>query len=160
MRRRTLLASGGIAAMGLLGGCVGAPRETPPRLGWVGVHNYSSEARRFRVEILREADVVHESTHEIEGRSEDTIPGEVLECTWGEEPGPYTIRARVDGGEWVEQSIADAIEDDPTMEDPDCVVTTVQYMMGISETFTFRVRDTCGAVSGFDGGCSFANSET
>lgn len=160
MRRRTVLASTGLATAGLYSGCLERSGDPPARLGWVGVDNYSPDRHRFRVEVLRGETTVQESTHEIAGRSDDTVHGAVLECTWGDERGPYTVRARVDGGEPSARSIEDAVADDSTMEAPDCVVATVQYELGNSESFTFRIRDSCEAVPTFDGGCAFANADS
>lgn len=164
MRRRALLASVGSVATVTSSGCLGFLDEgsdPSPRLGWVAVSNYTPEPRRFRVEIERDGSVVHESTHEVAGKTEGEVTGEVLECTWGDARGPYTLRGQVDGGGWVERAVEDAVAEKASIEGtPDCVIVDGVYGRDGSDGFAFEVQDWCEDVPGYDGGCSFANSTT
>lgn len=161
MKRRPFLASIGVTTAGLGSGCLERLRgrsSPPPRLGWVSVSNYSADPQQFQVEIHRDGELVHESTHEVAGKPPERIPGDVLECTWGEERGPYTLRGRVAGTGWVERSVEDALSSDGGT--PDCVVAEGVYGRGNSENFAFEVVPDCGGVPTYEGGCAFANSNS
>ncbi len=77
--------------------------------------------------------------------------GEALECTWGDTEGTYRIRSRIDESEWVERSVADAI--DGTV---DCVTVRVSYG-DLGDTLDVFIRENCDDVPTYDGGCAFAN---
>lgn len=161
MQRRAFLASVGLSTLTVSAGCLDSVRDAfaqPPRLGLVAVTNENSEPQRFQIQIERDGEQVHESTHHVEGKTERIIPGDVLECTWGDARGPYTLRGRVNETEWVEQSVADALT--TYEENPDCVIAEAIYGRGTSENFVFGVHPNCESVPTYTGGCSFANSNS
>lgn len=161
MRRRSFLTLLGVSSVALSSGCVERLRGegSHPKLGWVAVKNYHPEPQHFDVQILRGGTVVHESSHDIEGKPEERIPGAVLECTWGDDPGTYTLRGRLVDGEWTERSVAQAIDESATLDDAtECVIADGAYARYGSHQFTWRVQDWCEEVSTYDGGCTFANS--
>lgn len=155
MQRRQVLAALGLTAVSGGAGCTAPLRAvttSPPRLGWMAVANYSPKPHRFRIEIERDGERVHESTHRLEGKPEGRIPGEVLDCTWGEAPGPYTFRGRVDESDWIERTVADALASYEGT--PDCVIARAVYRSELG----FEVSPGCDGVSSYDGGCGFANA--
>jgi len=161
MRRRALLASCGFAAVAASSGCLSLTSAPPPKLGYVVVANYDTAPHRFQVQVLREETVVHDSTHDLAAATEQdsgAVVGssEVLECTWGAEPGPYVVRARVEGGEWIEQAVAETIEDS-SMEGVECVTGKVGYEQPGHSGLRVAIRDNCEDVPNYDGGCAFAN---
>lgn len=167
-RRRTYLNALGTAAVACSGGCLSGVRSSlspPARLGWVAVGNYSADPQRCEVQVVRAGTVVHESSHEIPGREEDRRYGDVLDCTWGDERGPYTLRGRVAGGEWAEVALDEAF-DDPSV---DCVIaegrlhfsTPAGRLAYEADGFSWWPQDDwCDSVPSYEGGCPFANEET
>lgn len=99
----------------------------------------------------RDGALVHESSHSIQGRDDYINHGDVLDCTWGNTAGKYSIRVRIDGNNWIEQSVDDAI--DGTVE---CVTIRITYG-DIGGGLDIFVRENCEAVSEYPDGCKFAN---
>lgn len=138
MRRRALLASAGASMAALTGGCLGTVRDAlhSARLGWLGVTNYDSDPHRFRVQVRRDGELVHDSTRRIRGGSDDA--GEGIECTWDEGDGPYHLMGRVDGGQWVQRSVDAALDGAP-----DCATARAVYDDHDSGELAFHVRAGC-----------------
>lgn len=159
--RRSFLTAFGASAVVLSSGCIEEIRgeaSSPPQLGWVAVKNYHPEAHRFDAQIIRAGSVVHEASHEVAGKTGGRIPGEVLECAWGAESGPFTLRGRVDDREWVEQSVANAIDNNATMDGTtSCVIAEGAYAQYGDHKFAWQIQDWCGEVSTYNGGCSFTD---
>jgi len=158
--RRSFLASLGASTVVLSSGCVDGIRggSSRPRLGWLAVKNYHPGPQRIEIQVLREESVVHESSHEIAGKQGGRIPGDVLECTWGDDPGPYVLRGRLAGGEWRERSVARTIEDSAVMDETtECVIAEGAYARYGSHRLSWLIQGWCGEVPSYDGGCSFAN---
>ena len=154
MRRRSVLTSIGLGTAVGSAGCVGRFANTDgssSRIGWIGVANYDDSPHEFGVHVTRGGSAVHESVHSVRAKEDDTIPGEVLECTWGKTEGTYRIRSRVDDGEWVERSVGDAI-DGPV----DCVTVRVVYDE-FREGLNVLFAEDCDQVPTYDGGCAFVN---
>ncbi|WP_157231412.1 hypothetical protein [Halostagnicola larsenii] len=126
--------------------------DSSSRIGWVGVNNYDTESHRFSVQVERDGSIVHESSHTIRGSEDNVIPGEAVDCTWGDAAGTHRIRARVDGNEWVEQSVDEAIDGSV-----DCVTARVNYGNLRSVALDIFIRENCDAVPEYNGGCAFAN---
>lgn len=122
MYRRALLTSIGATAS-LSAGCLSSleDRLNPSvRLGWLAAHNFDTEPHLFELKVERDGTKVHDSSHEIEPREGDSVDGAVAECDWGSTPGDYTVFARIDGGEWVAESVTEfAMSIDG---DADCVI--------------------------------------
>ncbi|WP_433623949.1 hypothetical protein [Halomicrococcus sp. NG-SE-24] len=167
MNRRSFAASAGLAALAFGTGCVDTLRDAfgrPPRLGWLAVSNYSHEPQRFQIQIERAGETIHDSTHRVEGYPETrqgevaTIPDDVVDCTWEDARGPFTLRGRVGDAEWVERPIdEDRSSDEGTA---DCVVADAEYGRIHSENVVFSVSPRCREVPTYEGGCSFANSDS
>jgi hypothetical protein len=159
VRRRDFLALAATSSVGLSSGCLDLIRGSSPshpQLGWVAVENYHPDQQRLEIEIEREDTVVHESRHELAGKPESRIPGAVLECTWGDEPGPYTLRGRIADGDWVERVVDHTIDE----ETPKCVIAEGAYARYGSTEFGWLIQDWCEEVPSYQGGCSFANSNS
>lgn len=154
----------GTSTVTLSSGCVdliSGESNTPPRLGWVAVKNYHSDPQRIEIQIEREDTVVHESSHEIDGKPAGSIPGDVVECTWGDDPGPYVLRGRVAGGEWVERAITRVIDESASMDGTtECVIAEGAYGRYDSPRFGWLIQDWCAEVPTYEGGCTFANSDS
>jgi hypothetical protein len=161
--RRELLAALGAGAVSLSSGCaglIGGDATPRPKLGWVVVKNYHSAPQRFEVRIERGDALVHESEHEVDGKPPGRIPGDVLECTWGSDPGSYVLRGRVADSEWVERSVARVIDESESMDGTEeCVIAEGAYGKYGSPRFGWLVQDWCGEVPTYEGGCAFANSD-
>lgn len=159
MQRRRFLAGIGTVTTGMITGCLdsfGGTDEGETQLGWFAVNNHGTEPRTFELRVVRDDEQVHSSTADIPGATEPTIPGHVAECTWGDSHGKYTVAARVEGGEWAEQSLSENLP-----EDVDCVFASADYARFESGDFSFQTNENstldCTDVGGFEGGCSFAN---
>lgn len=154
MKRRALLATLGTAASAATGGCLGSIADrldTTVQLGWFGAHNFDTDPHEFELRVERGGDVVHESAHEVEGFEDPVAHGAVADCTWGDEPGGYTISARVDGGEWVSREISEI--DELYENDIDCATAEVRYR---NESTELYFQTGCDRVDRYDGGCGFA----
>jgi len=164
LRRRTFLTGLGAGAVSLSGGCLdllGGESDAHPKLGWVVVKNYHPDPQHFEVQIKREDTVVHESSHEVDGKPAERIPGDVLECTWGNDPGSYILRGRVADGEWVERSTTQVIDESASMDGTtECIIAEGAYGKYGSHRFGWLVQDWCEEVPTYEGGCSFANSNS
>lgn len=155
MKRRALLASLGAATATTTAGCLSSIEDhldTTVRLGWLGAHNFDTEPHAFDLRVERNGETVHESSHEVEEREDPVVHGAVADCTWGDAPGDYTVRARVDGGEWAARELSEI--DEAYEGDVDCVVSKVEYREGRVEIL---IRGGCDRVDSYDGGCAFAN---
>ncbi len=124
----------------LSGGCLGTVRDAlhSVRLGWLGVTNYDSDPHRFRIQVRRDGDLVHDSTRRIRGGTETVAPGEGIECTWDEGDGSYHLMGRIDGGQWVERSVDAALDGTP-----DCATARAVYDDLDSGELAFYVRAGC-----------------
>lgn len=154
MKRRSILASVGVGLAASSAGCVESARDvldSSSRIGWVGVSNYDTEPHQFVVQIKRDGSIVHESSRTIRGSEDNVVPGEAIDCTWGDAAGTHRIRARIDGNEWVEQSVDEAIDGSVG-----CVTARVSYG-DLRETLDIFIRENCDRVPRYNGGCAFAN---
>ena len=135
-------------------GCVEFVRDTidsSSTIGWLGVDNYDTEPHQFEVQVKRDGTFVHESSHTIQERGANVVHGDDVDCTWGDTAGAYRIRARIDGTDWVEQSVADAV--DGTVG---CVTARVTYG-DRGDSLDIFIRENCEEVPDYPGGCEFAN---
>lgn len=73
--------------------------------------------------MIRDGTLVHDSSHEIQSRDRNFINEAVADCDWGSTPGDYTVRARVDGNDWIEESITEFL----TSRDTDYAVEAAEY---------------------------------
>lgn len=144
MQRRSVVTTLGILTAGGSGGCLSRVREAvnpTVQLGWFGVHNADTESsHRFGLEVERDGEIVHSSSHTVEAAREyegggQHNDGAVAECEWGSTPGDYTVRVRVDGNEWVEESVTEFA----TSRDADCVVADAEFR----STLTINLKDEC-----------------
>ena len=103
MNRRTLLAFGGLAAVGGLAGC-SAPTDAG-REGVVLTHvelgNGTDEPRTFDVLVRHDGDVVHWAAHEVGVGTGGEMGGRVVELDGPDEPGRVVVLVRV-GETWRE----------------------------------------------------------
>lgn len=150
MRRRALLASLGATTATLSTGCLTAVEErlTPSaQLGWFGAHNFDTEPHLFDLQVNRDGTRVHRSSHEIRARDGNYVHHAVADCEWGSTTGEYTVRARVDGNDWVEASLTEFV----SSNDADCVVANAEYH---DDGLWFSLLDECN--QDWDGKCEFA----
>lgn len=154
MKRRALLAALS-ATTSLGGGCLSPVREwTDPsaQLGRFGASNAdTTSSHRFELAVERDGDVVHRSSHELEPAVETEpnrirVTQAVAECEWGSTSGDYTVRARVDGRDWVQKSVTEYA----TSKDVDCVMAWAEY----HSSFLLDLRWPCEREY-YDGLCSF-----
>ncbi|MFC7131895.1 hypothetical protein ACFQJ3_01930 [Salinibaculum sp. GCM10025337] len=157
MRRRSVIAILGMLTAGTSSGCISSIRDAvnpTAQLGWFGVHNADTESsHRFVLEVERDGEVVHSSSHTVDAAREyegggQHNDGAVAECEWGSTPGDYTVRVRVDDGEWVEASVTEFA----TSRDVDCVVADAEYR----STLTIYLKEGCDR-DGYGRMCSFTN---
>jgi hypothetical protein len=105
MNRRELLASVGAAGTGLVAGCSDGPLPYVGEVVLNGVFINNHEDERHEVRVVVETDeethtdrtVVCDTPTERDGTT--YLGGAILSCTWPDNPGQYTVRARHDG-EW------------------------------------------------------------
>jgi hypothetical protein len=155
MRRRSLLTALG-GATTLNAGCLSAIEEwsTPAtRLGWFGATNADTQSsHRFELAVERDGERVHYSAYELQP-AEQTEPNRtritqaVAECEWGSTKGDYTVRARVDGGDWVEKSVTEYA----ASNDVECAIASAEY----DSSFDLRLRWPCQGREYYDGLCPF-----
>ncbi|WP_293030969.1 hypothetical protein [Natronococcus sp.] len=134
MDRRTLLSAGSTVVAALGAGCsslIGWNDPPPVQLVGFSLHNADTESsHRFDAEVLQDGEVVHASTHEIRAAREidggdQHNYGTLLDCEWGSTKGDYAVRARVDGDDWVTESIPELVE--AREVDDDCVLVDATY---------------------------------
>ena len=115
LTRRRLLAAGGVAAAGAVAGCSSSQAsedgdDNPTDgtvLGDVSVENLHGEEHTVDVMIEFDDEIVHWSTHRLDG----TEPGTELERDWPDEPG--TIRLTVRHNEGSTTHVTPAMWNDP-----------------------------------------------
>lgn len=154
MNRRSLLGTAGAAAVFGTAGCLETIglREPEMTLGWYGVTNYTTESVALDVRVERDGEVVHEETYDVEGRADGRLGGEVVECTWDDVAGAYTVYAREEDSEWVSKSLSEI--DDDLLRTGECVLAEALYR---GHTIEFWLRDRCDRIAAYRGGCSFVN---
>jgi len=154
VKRRALLAALGVASTTTTAGCLDSMTDrldTTVQLGWLGAHNFDTDPHQFHFRVERGGEVVHQSTHEVAAYEDPVVHSAVADCTWGDEPGGYTISARVDEGEWVSRDISEI--DEAYENDVDCAIADVYYR---DETTKIYFQTSCDRVDHYDGGCGFA----
>ena len=157
MRRRGFVTIFGMLSAVVSVGCLSSVREVvnpTAQLGWFGVHNADTDSsHRFDLEVERDGDLVHSSSHTVEAAREyegggQHNDGAVAECEWGNTPGDYTVRVRVDGNEWVEESVTEFA----TSRDVECVVADAEFR----STLTIHLKEGCDR-NEYDRMCSFTS---
>ena len=157
MRRRDFVKTLSILIAVGSGGCLSHIQETvnpTTQLGWFGVHNADRDSsHRFDLEVERDGNIVHSSSHTVEAAREYERGGQhndgaVAECDWGSTSGDYTVRVRVDDSEWVEESVTDFA----TSRDVECVVADAEFR----STLTIHLKEGCNQ-EGYDQMCSFTS---
>lgn len=157
MKRRALL--GTVSAVGAVGltGCLDfVPLgESATKLGRLSVANFDTDnMHTIEVRIERDDSIVHESTHTIDKAEENMAESAVVDCTWEDVAGRYTVAARVSGAtEWVSFDLLDEVGDSP-----DCVIARVQYgefpTSPDASSLTIAVRERCDEIgTNYVGGC-------
>jgi hypothetical protein len=110
--RRQVVAGGAAVGVGLLAGCLGGDGEGGnqlesgsggsdgggSRLAYVRVANWDALSHTFHVLVERDGDIVHWSSHELDGKGSD-IPTETVDTSWADGPGSFVISVRVDDSE-------------------------------------------------------------
>ncbi|WP_197075855.1 hypothetical protein [Halostagnicola sp. A56] len=84
-------------------------------------------------------------------RDGNILSGTAVNCTWGNTAGTHRISAKIDDSDWIEQSVAEAIDGSVG-----CVTARVTYGDG-SDTLDIFIRENCDDVPEYNGGCEFAN---
>jgi hypothetical protein len=111
--RRQLVGGLTAAGVGLLAGCLGGDGEggnqleggdgsggSGSRLAYVRVANWDGLSHTFHVLVERDGDIVHWSSHELDGKGSE-IPTETVDTSWADDPGSFVISVRVDDSdEW------------------------------------------------------------
>lgn len=148
MRRRALLATLGSAMTVSTAGCLDTVADSlddPIRLARLAVLNFDSRAHQFDLRVDRDGETVHRSSHQLRGKDDGRVYGEVADCTWGSTPGTYQIAARVDGGGWTRRPLADV--DDGWRNTIECATAEVWYE---TEDIWIRLQDDCGRLTELD----------
>jgi hypothetical protein len=93
--------------------------EGQTKLGTVHLANQDTTEHIVEFRVEWDGELVYDQAYEIEANDPDDgmIPGEIPERTWPDEPGQFTVSARLTGEEW--QTIDPA--DD---ECPECLGVT------------------------------------
>ena len=162
MKRRTLLVSLGGGLTVSTAGCIGFARDRLDRqpkrqfrLGWLSAANTDTEPHQIDLQVKEDGNVVHQSSHELQGQDKAYPKGEphiaVSECTWGSGADDYLIRARVDENDWIAKSITAV--DTRGHPNTDCVVAQGRYR---NERLEIVLQAGCDYVERWEGGCSFA----
>jgi hypothetical protein len=163
MHRRRFLAGVGTVTTGVIAGCLNSFGETDTsamQLGWLGVSNFDTEPQTFELRVVRDDERVHSSTVDVSGLTEGFVPGHVAECTWDNSKGKYTVAARVDRKEWAEQRLSKDLDEHHSgnfREGADCAAVSALYDQYDRGRFRFHITDCTRYVSGYEGGCAFAN---
>lgn len=103
LHRRTFLRLGGIAGLPALAGCgelgaaLGTRTET---LGRVELQNVGAETVDVRLEVLRNGELVHESSYRVTPEHDDESPLIVEEWKDDPEARHWTVRAKTTESEW------------------------------------------------------------
>jgi hypothetical protein len=127
--------------------------EAMPQLGWFGAMNADTRSsHRFELAVERDGELVHQSSHELEPAVETEpnrtrVTQAVAECEWGSTSGDYTVRARVDGQEWIEKSVTEYA----ASKNADCVLASAEY----ESSFNLNLKWPCEGRDYYDGLCSF-----
>ncbi|KTG11096.1 hypothetical protein AUR64_05130 [Haloprofundus marisrubri] len=152
MNRRALLSSVGFLGASSLAGCLDRfPLSRSTTLGRLTVSNHDGDAgHSFGLRVVRDGEVVHESSHAVDRMEGDQIPGSVADCTWNPVAGRYVVSARVDEGDWNEFDLLKQVE-----KSPDCVVASVHYEPGpnTDQPVYVLVRADCDRYAGAVGYC-------
>ena len=122
------------------------------RLGWFAVVNFDGQPHTFELRVQRGDEVVHESSHRLAGSGPSGSNGAVADCTWGDVRGEYTVRARMDGGEWRERDLSELRGSRD--EKIECGVAEARYH---HDVFGLTLAENCEEVLDYVGGCAFAN---
>jgi len=149
MRRRAFLTTLAATGPGLGSGCLSSLDDSALRLGYLDVANWDTEPHRLEVRVARDGAQVHTSSHELSGRDTDRIPSEVVDCTWDDMPGEYTVSGRADDGARTEQPLRPSAVPDA---DADCLAVGVWYRSG---SVGFQIASGCD--SDYDGMCPFTS---
>ena len=157
MQRRSLLTSVGLGIAASSAGCVESAVDAvdrSSRIGWISLANYDTKAHLFELQVVRDGSTVHDATYTIRGEDGSTTAYEVIECTWGDTAGRYSIRLRIDDNGWVTRTV-----DEATDGAVGCVTVRVRYgdLRWESETLDIFIRENCEDVPEYNGGCNFAN---
>lgn len=90
-------------------------------LGYPLINNRHEQPHTVDFRVTWNGDVVHNRTYQIEanGPDDNQLPGAVPGRTWPDDPGKFTVSARLDGGEWRTVDPAD-------QSYPECLGVTVE----------------------------------
>ena len=128
MERRAFLTAVGLSVTASVAGCLGQiPGVETERiqLARFSVSNMDTAPHQFDLRVERNGETVHESTHDVDGRTPDRITGASAGCTWGTTPGAYDVFVRVDNGEWVSESLSEVKEN--WWDDVSCASVRAYY---------------------------------
>ncbi|MFC5367992.1 hypothetical protein [Salinirubrum litoreum] len=109
--RRQMIGGAAAVGVGLLAGCLGDDGEggnqldggdsvggSDSRLAYVRVANWDAVSHTFHVLVERDGDIVHWSSHELDGKGSE-IPTETVDTSWADQAGSFVISVRVDDSE-------------------------------------------------------------
>lgn len=160
VRRRNLLQ--GVCAAGVtsIGGCLGMiPTVGETTLGLFAVYNLDQgSGHTFSVRIDRDGTIVHRSSHELgaydPASDSPSPPHAIVDCTWENIPGEYTVFVSRDGRDSKRYRIVD-----DALRPPECVIVYARYRdlrdTGTDEpSLDFVLDETnCAEVRSLPGGC-------
>lgn len=104
LTRRQLLATGTLVGLGSMAGCshVSSLLDSPPKLGRIRVENRDDAPHTVHLLVERGEDIVYWQSFDLDATSENeqgqTVRDikQVPRSTWGDTPGDYHVRARLD----------------------------------------------------------------
>jgi hypothetical protein len=114
--RREVLQATGLGTALALAGCSGnylPGSDTTTKLGRVEMVNRDTSAHTVHIQIRRGDELVHDQPYNLspDDPSDETLPGIVLEQTWSDTPGRFSVEARLNEGS--ENVVSAAAQDYP-----------------------------------------------
>lgn len=155
--RRQVLAASAFAGTSAVGGCLRRVRGgAGTRLGRFTVSNFDREPHEFSLRVEDDDGRVHQSSHHVQGRTDDRIFGATAPCEWSGRPGEYEVGIRVDGGEWTTAALRD---ENGLFDSPDCLVAVGEY--DPESGLRVRLTEDCDRYDGqfVSGPCAYVRTD-
>ncbi|QCJ46436.1 MULTISPECIES: hypothetical protein [Haloprofundus] len=110
--RRRVLGAFGVGVAGLVSGCASAgvlgESEGSAQLGELHLSNSHVDSHSIDLIVRRDGELVHWTSHDLDGVENNVSDGETVDLSWSETPGSYVISARLDDAEsWETFALSD-----------------------------------------------------